>query len=207
MTLVVGMQTQDGLLLGADSLVEEEQTQLHDWRKVQAVDGAPIAWGWSGDLPERDLISKAISDATTSNERWPDVAHKIAQVVAQDTGRRVLRAKLAALGFDLSKDATGILIAGWLTNAGPAIVDIHPAGNVTFAQPHDGFLSIGSARHVARIIFETLRRRQPTRDESLFREVIGLAVKLSPHCGFPVHIYRVAQTGLTELSPIEIGPD
>ena len=195
MTVSVAMKTTEGLFLAADTMVTDEGVQLHDWTKIYRHKSGRIALGWSGDYQTARWTLDQIlgSDPPQVWQKW---AEEVAVTLAKNNHQLIARAK--AVGRPEAGVAS--LIAAGFAEEQVTAVEFSPRGEIAM-MPED-FLAIGVGRNNARIVFETLKRERPVVDVLFMRQVIGLTVKLTASCGFPVHIVKVSDSGIEEHDPI-----
>ncbi len=195
MTVSVAMKTTEGLFLTADSMVTDDGVQVHDWTKIYRHKSDRVALGWSGDFQTaRWTLDQVLgSDPPQVWQKW---AEEVGLTLAKNNQQLIVRAR--AVGRPTA-DLASLIAAGFAEEQVTA-VEFSPGGEV--ALMHDDFLAIGVGRKNARIVFETLKRERRVMDVMFMRQVIGLTVKLTAGCGFPVHIVKVTDSGIEEHDPI-----
>jgi 20S proteasome alpha/beta subunit len=203
MTIIAAINSDDCLILAADSGVTHSSGYRTLRAKMDALATLPIAWGYAGDEEGGEDFGRWMK-ATFLQQlpaSWGELKDQAASVVASINGRR--RARLAAARVtENSEDTTSVLLAGYVGGV-REIVEIDDRGNGLFVGS-SGFVAMGSGGLHALIIHGITHELQPAMTaEDLVRFTMRKAIPIALHCALPARFLRIDPSG----SPTILAPE
>jgi len=149
-TLVLGLISDEGLVLASDSQVSQGITKSTG-RKLWAVPGAGFAFGLSGPASTIELLSDALTSGELTASDLPSLRRIITAIVhpvLREEYERV-RSMVASESEVLRVAGAGTLIAAYVGTR-PYLLEADPYGSVTTtARERGSFVAIGSERLLA----------------------------------------------------------
>lgn len=200
-TVIVAMrESEDSVLIGADSEVTQEGGLRRTSPKLAGIKGVPIAWGASGN-PSIGIhqFREWMRTYKWENATWSEFVDEAETELARLNGiqRRLTEESGAELKPNFLSD---VLVVGWLRGK-VAIWVLSDDGRRTPAKDV-GFYAIGSGGPTATSVHNALivLRDQynlalPTAQQNM-ETILHVTALTAPGCNWPVHCWRVKPTGV-----------
>lgn len=185
--------------VGADSCetLMPSEIRLADPSKLQKHPTSPMVFGACGN-PEigKDDFGLWLKKQPSLSKDWDKFKKQAANKLAELNGQQRQRTLLAGVTPGDNDGAT-VLLASWLD--GPEILELGDDGKPT-SHTQRGFYAVGAGAPVA-LVAHAVLADCITDLKDRFTRCMNAAATMGQLCAPPIHIWRVAADGVTEVIP------
>ena len=196
MTIIAAMRESDASILIASDTegTEEGGIRLNNRRKLRHHPHAPIAWGCSGNITIGiEDFAPWLESYNWPPADWRTFRRQTTETLAKLNAEQRQLVQLSGVRLQES-DTANCLLVGWLNH--PEIYEFNDRGIAT-AYWERGFQAIGTGKLYAWTAYKTLQHCDGLEPLQVMMIIMHIVVTTAPECGFPYHIWRVTEKGIT----------
>lgn len=203
MTIVVGMRESDeAMLLAADSEATDEFGLKHPHVKLHQVEGHSLAWGSAGNPTIGDYeFVKWVKQYDWKGKSWDDASKAAQEELARLNGEQRRLTELSRTPMQTTF-LCDIIIGGWLN--GPNMFALSSDGRITpIWESQSEFRAVGTGAPYAIASYNTLKLGRVEGPENILRMMLIGTIMFAPNCGPPAEAWRIRQDGVTTAFRLE----